>query len=229
MLGNMLTLYRGDSTKIAEFDLHKTYKNCLYGQGIYLTNSLEVAHSYRTKEATESQWQEPILFVGKAANRPEAFAKAFEQFLYPFYYYKEGVKLYSVKQRKQYEKAVRKHEAEARRFFDLEREEGRIKAEYIGLLERELRVTWDFKRTAVTLPLFWQWGGGGRIEATQVQRVDNANAYEHAILNLERRIKNLDDRIRVLSKDLEVAEKEKADCLAKVVHFIQYRRTLKEQ
>ncbi|HWT40547.1 MAG TPA: hypothetical protein VN081_04780 [Dongiaceae bacterium] len=44
-----LVLYRGDYQKIREFDINKANKHCLVGQGIYLTDSLKVANTYRTK------------------------------------------------------------------------------------------------------------------------------------------------------------------------------------
>lgn len=42
-----LRLYRGDSTKVVKFDFNKTRKYSLVGQGIYLTNSIKIAQSYR--------------------------------------------------------------------------------------------------------------------------------------------------------------------------------------
>jgi len=44
-----LVLYRGDYEKIREFDISKTNRHCLVGRGIYLTDSLKVAQTYRTK------------------------------------------------------------------------------------------------------------------------------------------------------------------------------------
>lgn len=46
-----LTLYRGDYTRIRKFAFHKTNRNCFVGQGIYLTDSIEIADTYRTKGA----------------------------------------------------------------------------------------------------------------------------------------------------------------------------------
>lgn len=47
-----LRLYRGDSTKIVKFDFNKTRKYSLVGQGIYLTNSIKIAQSYREKNTS---------------------------------------------------------------------------------------------------------------------------------------------------------------------------------
>ena len=44
-----MKLYRGDSEKISQFDFNKTYSHCLVGQGIYLTDNIDVANTYRTK------------------------------------------------------------------------------------------------------------------------------------------------------------------------------------
>lgn len=72
-----LTLYRGDAEKIKEFELKKTNKFCLLGQGIYLTDNLKVANSYRTKGGGVSKHQ---LFYGPADNRTQALEMAFEKF-----------------------------------------------------------------------------------------------------------------------------------------------------
>lgn len=45
----ILELYRGDSSKIKEFEFNKTSKYCLFGQGVYLSDSRRVADSYRDK------------------------------------------------------------------------------------------------------------------------------------------------------------------------------------
>lgn len=48
-MAEILRLYRGDSSKIKQFDFHKTNKSCYVGQGIYLTNDVRLADTYRTK------------------------------------------------------------------------------------------------------------------------------------------------------------------------------------
>jgi len=73
-----LTLYRGDSVKIKQFEFNKTNKWCLLGQGIYLTNSLKVAQTYRTKDAGKSYMHQ--LFYGECDNRNEAYEKGFGGF-----------------------------------------------------------------------------------------------------------------------------------------------------
>ena len=45
----MIDLYRGDSSKIKEFNLNKTNSYSLLGKGIYLTDTKRVAETYRDK------------------------------------------------------------------------------------------------------------------------------------------------------------------------------------
>lgn len=83
-MGSRLILYRGDYNKIPQFHIHKTSKTSLVGQGIYLTDSEEIAHSYRLKGAPSrknAHRTSPILWEGLAKDRPDAFAKAAERFL----------------------------------------------------------------------------------------------------------------------------------------------------
>lgn len=44
-----LTLYRGDAEKIGNFRMTRANPSSLYGQGIYLTDTLDVAKTYRKK------------------------------------------------------------------------------------------------------------------------------------------------------------------------------------
>lgn len=50
-----IKLYRGDYAKIKEFNVSKTNKRCYVGPGIYLTNDLAVADSYRLKTGKYSR------------------------------------------------------------------------------------------------------------------------------------------------------------------------------
>lgn len=76
-----LVLYRGDSTKIKEFDTKKTFKHCLLGQGIYLTDKLEVADSYRDKGSYHTNQRDNTL-VNHIANisKEEALKQALVEF-----------------------------------------------------------------------------------------------------------------------------------------------------
>jgi len=83
-VNDSLTLYRGDFSEIDEFRTHKSFKSCLLGRGIYLTNNTDVANSYREKGA---DWRAVryndargvvTLFSGEALNRDEANKKAFK-------------------------------------------------------------------------------------------------------------------------------------------------------
>lgn len=73
-----LVLYRGDFEKIHEFKYKKTHAWSLVGKGIYLTNDLKIAQSYRTKGGSEEATK--TLFIGEAANRTEALKAAFKTF-----------------------------------------------------------------------------------------------------------------------------------------------------
>jgi len=76
-----IVLYRGDSTKIKNFEYSKTNKRCLLGQGVYLTDSLKIAASYRKKGVRSLYTKDPsILFDGEAKDRTEAFELAFPGF-----------------------------------------------------------------------------------------------------------------------------------------------------
>lgn len=77
-MNNTLTLYRGDADKIKEFEYKKTSKYCLLGQGIYLTDSLRIANTYRTKGTNVT----PVhrLFSGYADNRNVALDLGFDKF-----------------------------------------------------------------------------------------------------------------------------------------------------
>lgn len=91
---SQLILYRGDAEKIREFDFHKTDKYCLFGQGIYLTDKVRVAESYRTKGARRDTVYNRVLFNGAAANRTEAFEKGFPLFASDFHHEMNGTWLY---------------------------------------------------------------------------------------------------------------------------------------
>lgn len=80
--GDVLELYRGDYSKISEFKFHKTDQNCLVGKGIYLTNSQELADTYRTKGSGISRPSiSSSLTIQKAKDRSHAFELAFDIFL----------------------------------------------------------------------------------------------------------------------------------------------------
>lgn len=81
---NIITLYRGDSSKIDEFDFKKTDKKCLVGQGIYLTTRKNVADTYRTKgsrRVLEIIKNKTILFNGKAVHKQHAQEIAYGRYV----------------------------------------------------------------------------------------------------------------------------------------------------
>jgi len=83
---NKIKLYRGDHSKIKEFQVSKTNKRCLVGPGIYLTNNIDVAHSYRIKTGMYSRaWskdteKELSLEMCKTTNKGEAIAASFSSY-----------------------------------------------------------------------------------------------------------------------------------------------------
>lgn len=78
-MSDILELYRGDYEKIREMDFKKTNKWCLVGQGIYLTNSKQVAETYRDKGSDDCQ--EILLFNDKAVNKNIAMQAAYNKFV----------------------------------------------------------------------------------------------------------------------------------------------------
>lgn len=79
---SVLKLYRGDSTKIKKFEFSKTSDWCYRGQGIYLTDSLSVAQSYRTKGRSGTVGDPDItLATGKFDNQGQAVEHALQNWL----------------------------------------------------------------------------------------------------------------------------------------------------
>lgn len=79
MKGKSIQLYRGDFNKISNFDVKKTNKGCLLGQGVYLTDRKSVAESYRDKgNRTRNQ---SFVRVITATDRLQAKALCFDQYL----------------------------------------------------------------------------------------------------------------------------------------------------
>lgn len=79
-----LILYRGDAIEIEEFRFHKTHSYCLLGRGIYLTDRIAVAETYRSKGASQlhknfnpDHYQDNFLLEQKLCkNKLEALEKA---------------------------------------------------------------------------------------------------------------------------------------------------------
>ena len=83
-----LVLYRGDSEKIHEYKFNKTFSHSLVGQGIYLTDSLKIANTYREKGSSVKNKKE--LFLGHVANRAEALEEAFKAYCKDIWNEKNG-------------------------------------------------------------------------------------------------------------------------------------------
>ena len=122
---NVLDLYRGDATKIDHFDIKKTFKFCLLGRGIYLTDSIEVAESYCDKDADSNKKSTVQLFHGLAKDRNDAFFKGFQAYCDHVENYDskvDGSKM-SVKQRFKLEEQLMGR-------YKLAREEGIVQINY---------------------------------------------------------------------------------------------------
>lgn len=74
-MNDVLILYRGDYDKIKKYQYSKTKSYCLLGKGIYLTDSIKVANSYRDKGSYESSTV--VYFSGEAKDRTDAREKGF--------------------------------------------------------------------------------------------------------------------------------------------------------
>lgn len=85
----IITLYRGDSSKIHEFQISKTNKYCLVGKGIYLTDTLKLANSYRTKGAPYAS-KGIILAQGTFPSKGEAMDRAFDAYLSHYFAEQHG-------------------------------------------------------------------------------------------------------------------------------------------
>ena len=92
-LNKTIVLYRGDNEKIKEFNISKTHKYCLVGQGIYLTNKESVAESYRIKGKRyfNNNVQDITLFNGWVKNKEEAVKTAWPMFLNEMHHREYGV------------------------------------------------------------------------------------------------------------------------------------------
>lgn len=135
-----LVLFRGDAQKIVQFDFHKTDKFCMVGQGVYLTNALSVAQTYRTKGLGYNRpYSSEILFSGSAKDRPDALNKAFDRY---FDEHLSNNRLHQI-HKSSSKKVQDKVRAEVRATFDERVDDGRICASYdTGYSqERRLRVT----------------------------------------------------------------------------------------
>ena len=64
---------------IEEFDVNKTSDYCYAGKGIYLTDRLEIAMTYRTK-GYRGFTPSSDLFEGLAKDRSEAIEKGFSRY-----------------------------------------------------------------------------------------------------------------------------------------------------
>lgn len=125
-MNNTLTLYRGDADKIKEFEFKKTNKYCLLGQGIYLTDSLRIANTYRTKGTSATSVHH--LFHGSAENRLEAFEKGFPTFCERMWVSEHGYgRPYY---RSLSDKEQKKHEQKCRPIYQQLIEDKDITAEY---------------------------------------------------------------------------------------------------
>ena len=128
-----IRLYRGDATAIDEFKLKKTSKYCLLGEGIYLTDSLRIASTYRVKGMNKFQCSfERSAFKGEF-NRNTVIEKVIEKYVDHIYLQTEwGYK-------KDREEKIKK---KAARDFHEKMTADLIKIEYLGrdtIIGREVK------------------------------------------------------------------------------------------
>lgn len=139
----LLTLYRGDSSKIDQFQVSKTHKYCLVGQGIYLTTDPTVADSYRTKGADLGYRiyhiplalrERVVTLCSKAADsntRDSAFLAAYTEWLRCMGY----AERYAGKKAEnsaKYQKGLERIKKERWAEYEAHRESGRVRLEYVG-------------------------------------------------------------------------------------------------
>lgn len=103
---DILKLYRGDASKIGEFKYSMTSKHCLLGQGIYLSDKVTVAETYRTKGTYSRSTYEP-LYNGIAATKGEAMAGALENYVDSMYKKQHGKAPANSKTRDSFKEIVR--------------------------------------------------------------------------------------------------------------------------
>ncbi|BCG50186.1 hypothetical protein [Ralstonia phage RP13] len=142
-----LILYRGDFEKIKKFDTTKASKWSLVGQGIYLTDSLRIAQSYRTKGSYSAA--DDLIYSGKHKNKGEAMEKAFISFV-EMKLQEDGIKSKNIandsrfsKWRDKYlfmwEESLRKGDIEITSTKDYIRTDGRAGVSYTGLIRYEFK------------------------------------------------------------------------------------------
>jgi len=124
---NLIRLYRGDNAKIKEFQVSKTNKKCLVGSGIYLTNKIEVADTYRLKTGKYSRFYGPQTLKTIALehcateNKGEAIAASFSRYFEKYWMKKNHPTL------KITEASFNKYSAEAKRQYHFDIEDGLVK------------------------------------------------------------------------------------------------------
>lgn len=84
-----MSLFRGDSKQIKRFSMQRVANNSLVGKGIYLTNSIEVAHSYRGKADKKANYKKNSigrivhsssnLYISRESRTKEAFVEFVRQ------------------------------------------------------------------------------------------------------------------------------------------------------
>lgn len=124
---DVLKLYRGDAQKIKQFEFTKTDKHCWVGRGVYLTNNLDIAHSYRTKGTCTRQAAQSTLFSGLAKDRSDALDKAFDSYFNDYLY---NNNLMLVSRGPKQDKAREALKAKVRAEFDERVADRKIVAEY---------------------------------------------------------------------------------------------------
>jgi hypothetical protein len=148
-VSELLTLYRGDSTKIKEFEFNKTEAHSLVGQGIYLTTSLSVASSYRVKGHSTRDLSNFTMTVS-APTRSEAYDLFFED------YFLEYLRFWGLRSSHPEGSKLRRNLHELLKSnFRLALQEGQVTSKYSAVdfdfkkrrLEDSTRITVTWKKT----------------------------------------------------------------------------------
>lgn len=129
-MGDIIRLYRGDASKIKEFDFHKTNKSCYVGQGIYLTNDISLADTYRTKGAYQFMPDNRIVSGGFATKGEaiEAGLQGYARFLWETenerHHRKEDLSKLAAKVRQEYLDKIESGEIKFERHANYDRNPG---------------------------------------------------------------------------------------------------------
>lgn len=133
-----MCLYRGDSTKIDTFKINKTNKYALVGSGIYLTDSIKLANTYREKNNKEVAVK--VLFSETTKDRHTAYNLAYPVFEQCYFVHsKKGIHFNKFKATSEY----KKWSLDTRKIYNEFIYTGEIVGIY--LFDKHIKVIWNIK------------------------------------------------------------------------------------